>query len=75
MANSILFGDVFRFREDFFVFLASSPDGFYYAAKIISKSQTQAIESQMNRLGSSGAIRLDNLLFCFVKLSTPQFVD
>ena len=73
MANILNFGDVFKYRNEYFVFLASTPENTYYAAKIISKDQTQILKRATSNLGTTRSYRLDNIVYCFVELATNEF--
>lgn len=69
--SSFTFGDVFRYGDKEYIFLAETED-VLYAARILNKEQTI-----MLRIGTTAAIRrnslmLDNLTYSFVMLQTQE---
>lgn len=69
--TSFTFGDVFRYGDKEYIFLAETED-VLYAARILNKEQTT-----MLRIGTTAAIRrnslmLDNLTYSFVMLQTQE---
>lgn len=73
----IQFGDVFKYREKEYVFLAKT-DEVLYAAQILSKEYTDKLNSLYERKCKHPrhAERIKNhVLYCFVILSTDNFRD
>ena len=72
----VKFGDVFEYQGTDYVFLAETTE-IIYAAKILNREQTEKIQSQYNRLISSGrgskSPVLDHVIYCFVILHTEEF--
>jgi len=64
------FGDIFRYKEDEYVFLAQS-DGIIYAAQILDKEKT----NQILRLYEKRKHKSSNVLYSYVILSTDDFKD
>ncbi len=67
----VTFGDVFRYNEEFYVYLALNADaGILYAARILNEGQTKAFDKM------SIKSKIDdekNLTFCYVMLKTENF--
>ncbi len=69
--NLLSFGDVFRYREEEYVYLARTEDVFY-TAKILNKEDTSKVENQANR---PSRIQIKSPLYCFVMLDTEEFKE
>ena len=74
MVESIKFGDVFRYKEKFFVFLAKTEE-IIYTAQILDLESTRKINALYERITTSGKSeqRKRNPLYCYVLLSTVEF--
>ncbi len=73
--NVFTLGDVFRYSESLYVYLAQVSD-ITYAAKIISKDMTsQLIRLSENRSRNPLNHTQDNTAYCVVVLSTEDFRD
>jgi len=71
--TSYVFGDIFSYQEDNYIFLASTSEQLF-AAKILNKELTQKIESAYERALKSGSpARERALVFCYVILKTEDF--
>jgi len=72
----VKFGDVFRFNEQEFVFLAQTAD-ITYAAKILNPEHTdQVMRLYQTRVKSNPKVNYkSNVLYSFVVLDTPEFKD
>jgi hypothetical protein len=69
------FGEVFRYREQLYVYLVQKDD-ITYAAKIIPKEITDKLVKRRDIKGRDSQSRIQNqTLFCFVVLSTESFRD
>lgn len=68
----IKFGDVFRYREELYVFLAKTDD-VVFAAQIIDEDKVASINSHMAKISSHDSRRFENILYCFVTLETDMF--
>ncbi len=68
------FGDVFRYNEKEYVFLAQT-DGIIYAAKILNEEEADKIQRVYNnRCKNNSAEKVKhNVLYSFVILSTDDF--
>lgn len=76
MALIIKFGDVVRYNENEYVFLAQN-DGIIYAAKILDKNTTgsiQKLEESRYKKNSIQKVK-NNVLYSYVILSTDEFKD
>lgn len=77
MDSFLAFGDVFRFRETEYVYLAGV-DQITYAAKILEPQLSRKVITIYERVSSRGgaATRLeDSPVYCFVVLRTPDYVN
>ncbi len=76
MADSIKFGDVFRYREKDYVFLAKTAE-VLYAAQILDEERTKVIKDLDNLRASKPDAQKyrSNPLYCYVVLSTEEFKD
>ena len=68
----VKFGDVFRFHEQEFVFLAQT-DELTYAAKILDQKFTSQVVSLYERRDARNVQNLNNVLYSFVILNTLGF--
>jgi len=68
----IKFGDVFRFNEQEFVFLAQT-DEITYAAKVLDLNSTKAVMSLYEKRNKGNSEKVNNVLYSFVILNTPAF--
>ncbi|MBI5654982.1 hypothetical protein HZC53_05025 [Candidatus Uhrbacteria bacterium] len=68
----LAFGDVFRFQETEFVYLAEI-DSVTYAAKILNKDLSRQLAANSEQKAKSGNQPKNAKLFCFVMLTTPEF--
>lgn len=73
MNFSLVFGDVFRYKEKDYIFLAKTEE-IIYTAQILSVEKTRKIEDLVGKLTSRGRdFKLDNnVLFCYVMLETKE---
>jgi len=75
MTESIKFGDVFKHHEQEYVFLAKTGD-ILYAAQILDVEKTRQIKRlDDHRARRPDANRFENILYCYVMLSTEEFKD
>lgn len=76
MSQTIKFGDVFRYKEKEYVFLAKT-DKVIYAAEILSSDLTTQLlrqhEVQTKKNYDHGIPTKTKLLYCFVVLDTPEY--
>jgi hypothetical protein len=72
--SSVKFGDVFKFKEKDYIFLAKS-DQIIFAAEILDGGSTKQIKDLYERSCRNGRIEKvkSNILYCFVELSTEEF--
>ncbi|MFA6228205.1 MAG: hypothetical protein WC668_03380 [Patescibacteria group bacterium] len=72
--DALLFGDIFRFREEEYVYLASG-DGVDFAARILNTFNTnQIVELDNRKAMGHGANRTNsNPLYCYVILQTDEY--
>lgn len=69
------FGDIFRWKEKEYVFLAASSE-ILYAALILNQSEsTNLSRLYEKRISSNRGESLIQTLYIFVTLSTPEFKD
>lgn len=69
----ITFGDIFRYREEEFVYLAQNGE-IVYAAKILDKEKADQI-LRLDKLKTRNEKIKNNVLYSFVILSTDEFRD
>jgi len=76
MSESIKFGDIFRYKEEEYVFLAKT-DEIVYAGQILDKAKTRKIDDLCEkRFRGNIDSRIKNLpLYCYVMLYTDEFKD
>ena len=67
----ITFGDIFRYREEEFVYLAQNGE-IVYAAKILDKEKADQI-LKLDKLKTRNEKTKNNVLYSFVILSTDEF--
>ena len=74
--ESLLFGDIFRFKEGEYVYLATG-DGVDFAAKILDmKSTRQIVDLDNRRAMKYNSGKSDgNSLYCYVILQTDEYRD
>jgi hypothetical protein len=71
----VKFGDVFRYGEKEYVYLAKTDD-IIYAAQILDSEKSAMVLDMRLRLAATGQEKLkDTIVFCFVQLSTEKFKD
>lgn len=70
----IVFGDIFAFDENKYVYLTES-DGILYAAKIIPPGTADEIERLMlaNAANPTRIYKNQNIAYCFVRLTTDGY--
>ena len=71
------FGDVFRFKEQEFVFLHLTTD-FMYVARIFDFKQTQQVISLYDKKTKKGQMRdaaKDHAIYSFIILTTEEFKE
>lgn len=71
---SLLFGDIFRYLDKEYVFLAQTPE-ITYAAQILNYSQWQKIQALYDYKMSKGKMSKpaeNNILYCYVILHTKE---
>ena len=66
------FGDVFRYKENEYVYLARTDD-IFYTAKILNKTDTHEVK----KIADSRAHKLPvkSPVYCFVMLDTQEFTE
>ncbi|MDD5291505.1 MAG: hypothetical protein PHZ04_05410 [Patescibacteria group bacterium] len=78
MAPALInFGDIFLKGENEYAFLVYTDEDFIYAVRILNKEDSKKFESVCTRLAGDstpGKIK-DNLLYCYVKLTTKNLED
>lgn len=76
MAEIIKFGDVFKYKEKEFVYLAKT-DEILYVAEILNKEITSKINARYENIERNGkfAKYKDHPLYCFVMLTTKELKD
>ncbi len=67
MLDSLLFGDIFRYQGNDYVYLAETED-VRYAAKILDVDQSAKLDRAAN-----GPRKTTSLVYSYVKLSTKEF--
>lgn len=75
MIETVKFGDVFRHKEEDYVYLAQT-DETLYAAKILNNFDTRAVNNLYEKRARDprNSNRIENhRLFCFVTLRTEDF--
>lgn len=70
----LAFGDVFRFQETEYVYLAEI-NSVTYAAKILDQGLSRQLIARSEQKAKSGNQPKDAKLFCFVMLTTPEFCN
>lgn len=73
----IKFGDVFIFNEEEYIFLARTAN-VIYSAKILEIEKTKEIEREADRVSRNHKEQhklKDNILYCYVVLTTKEFKD
>jgi hypothetical protein len=69
----LVFGDIIKYNDESYIFLASTSDQLY-TAKILAFDLSHKItEAYKHALTKNKEIKLRNLLYCFVILTTQQF--
>ncbi|MDP3934862.1 MAG: hypothetical protein Q8Q46_01430 [Candidatus Giovannonibacteria bacterium] len=76
MAETIKFGDVFKYKEKEYVYLVKT-DEILYVAAILNKEDTSRVNTRYENLERNGKIDQykDHPLYCFVMLTTEEFKD
>jgi len=69
----ITFGDIFRYREEEYVYLAQNGE-VVYAAKILDEEKAEQI-LRLDKLKTRNDKIKNNVLYSFVILSTDEFKD
>lgn len=72
--KTIVFGDVFRFREVEYVFLAKT-EAVVYAARILDPELSRKVKDLFNRVRNSPEKIRSHPAYCFVELQTEGFRD
>src|SRR3989344_9097378 len=75
MIETVKFGDVFRYKEEDYVYLAQTDEALY-AAKILNNFETKAVSDlyEKRTRDPRNSNRIENhRLFCFVVLRTEDF--
>ncbi len=72
--NILIFGDIFKFNEKEYIFLAKSEE-IVYAAQVLSIEHTQRLNNffQQQIIKNKITILTDKPLYCFVILKTKDF--
>lgn len=70
----LTFGDIFRFQEREYVYLAEI-DSVTYAAKILDRGTSKTLMARSEVKAKQGNDVKNAKLFCFVMLTTPEFCD
>lgn len=74
------FGDIFRYRERLYVFLAPTEDSIY-AGKILTPEESVILKQHCDSVLCSSlspmekATRRDSIIFFYVELKTPDYKD
>lgn len=68
----IKFGDVFRYKEQDYVFLAKTPE-ILFAAQILEKEDSDDFIRARNVIERKQSVKSSNLAYCFVILRTAEF--
>jgi hypothetical protein len=72
-SDPLLFGDVFLYRDEEYIFLGAT-DVVWYAAKVITVEQTKRLCEFYLRALRKNNPRIDIMpLYCFVELQTKDF--
>lgn len=76
MLELLVFGDVFYYRGEEYVFLAMN-DGVIYAAQILDKQQSKQFVGMRNQsIRKDGEKRTnEKIIYCFVELKTGQYAQ
>ena len=72
MPIMIKFGDIFRFNEQEFVFLAQTHE-ITYAAKVLNLDDTKSVLRLYEIRNAGNSEKINNVLYSFVILNTPEF--
>lgn len=74
MDYAIVFGDVFRYRGDEYVYFAESPEeGLVFAGKILDVGTTNQLQALQARQEKAGKPTHNTPAFSFVVLSSAEF--
>jgi len=71
---SLIFGDIFRYNDEDYIYLAKTDD-LTYAAKILNDEFAKKIEGLYNKkesLGQMSSVIESNILYCYVILQTKE---
>lgn len=71
----LVFGDVFIYRDEEYIFLASTSDQIYAAKVLNIRLSSEIYESYKSMIRKNKEIKLRNLLYCFVVLTTQILKD
>ena|SRR3990167_106700 len=71
--DNLTFGDVFRFKEKEYIFLASTQE-IIYAAFILNSVQSKQVITQFDRQRNAEKMK-SNPAYCFIQLRTEEFKD
>lgn len=71
--DSLTFGDVFRYNEKEYIFLAKTEDRIY-TAQILTLVDTEKVNKLFNQREASNRPTISTL-YCFVTLQTADFKD
>jgi len=74
MAESIKFGDVFRYREKEYIFLAKTVE-LIYVCQILDETNTQKINSLYEKISKHDDDCKNRPAFCYIILQTKEFKD
>lgn len=75
--ESLIFGDIFRYNDTEYIYLAQTED-LTYAAKILNETVAQKIEGLYNKKECNGQMNPtaeSNILYCYVILKTKEMKD
>ena len=75
--DSLIFGDIFRYNDVDYVYLAKTED-LTYAAKILNDDAAKQIDGLYNKKACRGQMTPvveGNILYCFVILQTKEVKD
>lgn len=71
-SSSLVFGDVFIYENNEYIFLVATPDQIY-TAKILNLELSKEINKQYQvAIAKNKNVMLRNILYCFVILSTQE---
>ncbi len=70
-SQSFAFGDIFEYNSEEYIFLAETED-VTFAARILNKELSRDFIDRRETVERKNSYRIDNLVYSFVVLKTPQ---